>query len=270
MTCCPVHQRLQPLVPEAATPCTQGCDPVHQVLELVPGRALTEADMLGAARARTPLLATVTRAIRTLHAAPLPPELSAFAQGATGWGGPHLVQWVAYARQQGYCRLPILEGIDELLAQADAAAGAPGPPSFCHFDLLPDNFVLRAGGAEVSLVDFEYAAAGQPLMDLAVLCMGCGLEGAEERNLLASYLEVDQPSEAQAHAFAALKLLACLRETLWGVTAEISGSSALRADEAVSYADLNYAKFVRARAALVLPARGVPPALVFTMPESTA
>ena len=243
-------QRLHPDALEAPPPCAQGCNPTHQVLELVPGRALTEADMLGAARARTPLLATVTRAIRTLHAAPLPVELSAAAQGATGWGGPHLAQWVAYARQQGYCRLPILDGLDELLATVEAAAGAPGPPAFCHFDLLPDNFVLRAGGAEVSLVDFEYAAAGQPLMDLAVLCMGCGLEGAEERNLLASYLEVDQPSEAQAHAFAALKLLACLRETLWGVTAELSGSSALSAEEAVSYADLNYAKFVRARAAL--------------------
>ena len=54
--------------------------------------------------------------------------------------------------------------------------------------------MLRAGGAEVCLVDFEYAAAGQPLMDLAVLCMGCGLEGAEERNLLAAYLEVDLPT----------------------------------------------------------------------------
>ena len=112
--------------------------------------------------------------------------------------------------------------------------------------------MLRAGGAEVCLVDFEYAAAGQPLMDLAVLCMGCGLEGAEERNLLAAYLEVALPTEAQARAFGALKLLACLRETLWGVTAELSGSSALGAEEAVSYADLNYAKFVRARAALVL------------------
>lgn len=141
--------------------------------------------------------------------------------------------------------------------------------------------------------------------------MGCGLEGVAERNLLASYLEIDQPSEAQARgvlvstaigggawgtdrvtaalahvravsgdgqsclsaalatslsltlslalsrsihlqarAFAALKVLACLRETLWGVTAELSGSSALGADEAASYADLNYAKFMRARAAL--------------------
>ena len=63
----------------------------------------------------------MTRAIRTLHAAPLPAELSAFAQGAAGWGGPHLAQWLAYARAQRYSRLPILEGIDELIAQVEAA-----------------------------------------------------------------------------------------------------------------------------------------------------
>ena len=38
----------------------------------------------------------MTRAIRALHAAPLPAELRAFAQGAAGWGGPHLAQWLAY------------------------------------------------------------------------------------------------------------------------------------------------------------------------------
>ena len=77
--CRPAHRRLQAAAPEAATAwirvgleaatrrargCDpshfQGCGPMHQVLELVPGRALTEADMRDAARARTPLLATVT------------------------------------------------------------------------------------------------------------------------------------------------------------------------------------------------------------------
>ena len=76
---CPAHRRLQAAAPEAATAWisvgseaatrrARGCDPshfqgrgpLHQVLELVPGRALTEADMRDAARARTPLLATVT------------------------------------------------------------------------------------------------------------------------------------------------------------------------------------------------------------------
>jgi hypothetical protein len=79
LPCCPAHRRLQAAAPEAATAwirvgleaatrrargCdpshSQGCGPMHQVLELVPGRALTEADMRDAARARTPLLATVT------------------------------------------------------------------------------------------------------------------------------------------------------------------------------------------------------------------
>ena len=72
----------------------------------------------------------MTRAIRTLHAAPLPAELSAFAQGATGWGGPHLAQWLMYARAQRYSRLPILEGVDELIAQVEAAVSrnlSPNP-----------------------------------------------------------------------------------------------------------------------------------------------
>ena len=72
----------------------------------------------------------MTRAIRTLHAAPLPAELSAFAQGAAGWGGPHLAQWLAYARAQRYSRRPILEGVDELIEQVEAAVSrnlSPNP-----------------------------------------------------------------------------------------------------------------------------------------------
>ena len=57
----------------------------------------------------------------------MPLELRSFGHGAAGWGGPHLAQWGAYARQRGYCRLPILDGIDQLLLRIEAAAGAPGP-----------------------------------------------------------------------------------------------------------------------------------------------
>ena len=54
---------------------------------------------------------------------------------------------------------------------------------FCHFDLLPDNFVVAPkdnGTYAVTIVDFEYANAGSPLMDLAVLSMGCGLTAEQE------------------------------------------------------------------------------------------
>ena len=69
-------------------------------------------------------------------------------------------------------------------------------------------------------------------MDLAVLSMGCGLSHAEEANLLAAYLEVPETSPEMSRRFLALKTLAALRETLWGVVAELSKSSALTAEEA--------------------------------------
>ena len=96
-------------------------------------------------------------------------------------------------------------------------AGGRQAPRFCHFDLLPDNFVVDVGSDDVnvSIVDFEYANAGQPLMDLAVLSMGSSLSPAEERTLVASYLEVDAIDDAAAMRFVALKMLATLRETFW-------------------------------------------------------
>merc|ERR1712187_420381 len=119
--------------------------------------------------------------------------------------------------------------------------GTACSPKFCHFDLLADNFVMRGTG-EILLVDFEYAAPGQPLMDLAVLAMGCSLEPVEERNLLSSYLGVEV-TDSQVYSFKAVKLIAALRETLWGTTAELSESSALSLEEAKAYVDMNFAKF---------------------------
>jgi len=49
------------------------------------------------------------------------------------------------------------------------------------------------------------------------------------------------------YSFQALKVLAAIRETLWGTTAELSKSSALTMEEAVAYANMNYAKVVEMR-----------------------
>ena len=71
------------------------------------------------------------------------------------------------------------------------AAGAPtATPAFCHLDPLPDNFVRD--GERMWLIDYEYAAAGQPWMDLAILSMGCELSADAEARLLSAYLQ--QPS----------------------------------------------------------------------------
>ena len=97
------------------------------------------------------------------------------------------------------------------------------------------------------VVDFEYAGVGQPLMDLAIMSMGCALSGEEETALLTAYNEAPPSAELQ-RAFSALKVLACLRETMWGVVAEVSGASALPMEEAISYGDENFAKLQKFRA----------------------
>merc|ERR1719433_2004917 len=224
------------------------------VLDFVEGKTLTEADVHEAATAGSgsPVLAAITAAIRKLHAEPVPQELTDFlseVKGHIGWGGPHFARWFAYAEERGFSRLPLLDGLRDFVAKLEEAAGPLGEtaaPCFCHFDLLADNFVLRPSG-EVLLIDFEYASPGQPPMDLAVLAMGCSLSPQEAHNLLASYLEA-APTERQVYSFRALTVLAALRETFWGTTAELSASSALSPQEAAVYLEKNFGKFQELRA----------------------
>ena len=230
------------------------------VTAFVPGRALTEAQVKAATGGTdNALLSALTGAIRRLHETPLPAELAPPA--APSWAPPDVAKWIDVARGGGYARLPILDDVDALLDQVTASM-APwqlGTPHFCHFDLLPDNFVVDDGRAAstvdsddtviaVTIVDFEYANAGAPLMDLAVLSMGCGLSADEENRLVASYLKKDVPLDAgEAARFQALKLLATLRETFWGIVAEVTKCSALTDAQAAAYTDENYAKHLAAR-----------------------
>eukprot|EP00434_Breviolum_minutum_P032013 symbB.v1.2.028313.t1/scaffold2956.1/size66508/2 len=214
-------------------------------------RALTEADLHAAGQegVKSELLRSVGRSLRQLHATPVPEELEAFLReiGTIGWGGPHLEKWLRYAEEEKYSRLPLLDGLRSLIDQLNRAAGPLGPNKFCHFDLLADNLVLKEDGS-ILLVDFEYSAPGQPLMDLAVLAMGCSLSSVEEQSLLSAYLD-REATEAEGLQFQALRVLAALRETFWGVTAELSQSSALSMEEAVCYTDMNFQKFVELREA---------------------
>lgn len=225
------------------------------VTSFVRGRALTEAQCHAACSGKDDgLLEALVDAIRRLHASEVPPELLAVApSGPPRWSPHDLQRWIAGARAGGFTRVPLLDDCDALIESAEqfvAAVWPPAAPRFCHFDLLPDNFVVHrpdAGAVEVSIVDFEYANAGQPLMDLAVLSMGSDLSPAEERRLLARYLQKDQVTDAEAARFVALKMLATLRETFWGVTAEVSKTSALSDEAAAAYTDENYSKHLVAR-----------------------
>lgn len=229
------------------------------IVDFCPGKTLTDAEFRAAcsaspAAADAALLVRVSTTLRKLHAIEVPEEMTAVA--SAGWAPADVRKWIALAEQGGYTRLPMIARARELLEELEAAAGPPStPPAFCHYDLLPDNLVVGRGGDEgVWVIDFEYAAAGQPLMDLAVMAMGCDLSAAEEGNLLAAYHAASAPAplappDGLARLFACLKVLACLRETMWGVVAEVSGTSALAPEEAIAYADKNYARLTAAHAA---------------------
>ena len=60
------------------------------------------------------------------------------------------------------------------------------PPRLCHNDAVRPNLLLDDDA--VRLVDWEYAALGDPVFDLTVLCMNNGLSPEEEKSLLEQYL----------------------------------------------------------------------------------
>uniref|UniRef100_A0A7S0LJM1 Aminoglycoside phosphotransferase domain-containing protein n=1 Tax=Coccolithus braarudii TaxID=221442 RepID=A0A7S0LJM1_9EUKA len=233
------------------------------VTALLDGRALSEQALQEATaqESGSVLLNAMCDTMRALHAVPLPLELleTVDAGAPPCWAPPDLQRWLAYARKEQYCRLPVVEDGYTLLPMLEAAAGhldpEKDPPRFCHFDLLPDNFVRANrpsdGGECVWVVDFEYAAAGQPLMDVAILSMGASLDAQREQVLLQAYLGAPLTAEVQRR-FRALKVLAALRETLWGVVAEQSGSSAISGEEAENYTNANYAKLCKLRAVFEL------------------
>ena len=224
------------------------------VTGFVEGRTLTEKELKDACAGTgdPSLLAEVAATLRTMHALPAPPELASARNTESTWPPADLWRWIALAEEKGFDRLPLLGDARPFIASLESVASAGATPSqecFCHFDLLPDNLIRTPPGParSVHVVDFEYAGVGQPLMDLAIMSMGCALSGEEETALLTAYNEAPPSAELQ-RAFSALKVLACLRETMWGVVAEVSGASALPMEEAISYGDENFAKLQKFRA----------------------
>ena len=82
---------------------------------------------------------------------------------------------------------------------------APQPPVICHFDLLPPNLLVGPDGW--TFLDWEFAAGGDPLIDLATLIEGMELRGNAAKALLAGY---GQPVDS-----APLLVMRAVLRTLW-------------------------------------------------------
>jgi len=223
-------------------------------------RALTADDLRTATldSCENVLLAALAAMLRLLHRTPAPTELLD-REGASPhvWAPPDLPQRIAYARSMGYSRMPtLLDTVEQTVEAMEIVAGpVPGPPVFCHLDLWPDNIVLVASKSSphademaprLRIVDFEFAGLAQPLMDLATLSIGADLSCEQDHCFLSCYFGEDvDPSEVQR--FQALKLIMAAHAVMWGVVAEVSGSSALAPDEAAADVDSFLPLFHRLR-----------------------
>ena len=145
-------------------------DPRREVLvtRRLPGRACTPAML------RSPqMLRALGSLLRRLHETVAPPSAAAPLDLARTLAG--------YAAVVGGVRVrrAARSGVRSLRA----AAGSRRSPALCHNDTVAQN-VLR--GRSLRLIDWEFAAPGDPLFDLAVVVGHHGLPEENARILLAA------------------------------------------------------------------------------------
>ncbi len=140
-------------------------------------------------------------------------EMRSRARGPARFFWPfHVIRDYADAlRAERHDVAPALARLLQLNNELEAAQ----PPSrivFGHHDLLPGNII--GDGKRLWLIDWEYAAFGAPLFDLANLAGNASFSAQEERRLLHIYFEAEPKRDLLA-GFAAMKAASHLREALW-------------------------------------------------------
>src|SRR5579884_2083154 len=105
--------------------------------------------------------------------------------------------------------LPRVFALMERIEQAIGQAFTPRP---CHNDLLASNFI--DDGRAIRILDWEYAAMGDPFFDLGNFAVNQSLSEEQCRQLLRAYFgEVRPADEAHLHL---MRLGSDLRESFWG------------------------------------------------------
>src|SRR6185436_20181294 len=101
-----------------------------------------------------------------------------------------------------------------VLAEIDDALGEPAELKSCHNDLLPANLIDVAGGLRV--IDWEYAAMGDPYFDLGNFAANLELDAESAGRFLECYLR-RPPTSKERERLAKSRVLSDLREGAWGL-----------------------------------------------------
>ena len=115
---------------------------------------------------------------------------------------------------------PFPTEIENLMQRLTAAVMRPVGEQLrpCHNDLLPANLI--DDGARVWLIDWEYAAMGDPWFDLGNLAENNELSESAERRLLELYFGEPRAEEFLAGELARLRRMrfaSAMREAAWGL-----------------------------------------------------
>ena len=113
---------------------------------------------------------------------------------------------------------PELDRLRAIAAETEAAQ-RPMPIVFGHHDLLPGN-ILEGADGRLWLIDYEYAAFGTSLFDLACAAGNANMNEAEETEMMQAYFGA-VPDEGTWTAFGAMRCAALAREAMWAMVSEL-------------------------------------------------
>ncbi len=161
-------------------------------------------------------LVLIADALRRMHAAPIPAGLHAFDPTAICRG--YLDGLPASAMPPVSRRR-----LEAVLDRAPALTAA----SLIHADLIAENVIIEADRAYI--IDWEYAGAGDPAVDLAQVIVLFELDNRQARLL------VERHGGADPATIAALRPVLAAREVLWcesqahhvGIRGDLAGYRAL-------------------------------------------
>jgi thiamine kinase-like enzyme len=141
---------------------------------------------------------------------------------------PKLDQYIALASRKGW---PEGLNLAPVRRAAEAARSALERPDArwapCHIDPVPDNFIAvpSMAGAVHYLLDWEYAAMGEPMWDLAAVSIEAALDEPADGIVLEVYFGATA-SEWRGR-FVLYKSLLCLLAAAWAVVQLVDGNPRL-------------------------------------------
>lgn len=130
-----------------------------------------------------------------------------------------------------------LSQVFALMSKIEAIIGYCDDPKSCHNDLLLGNFI--DDGETIRIIDWEYAAMGDPFFDLGFLAVDLGLNENQCKSLLYEYFGKVTPEDL-AHLYL-MRLISDLREAFCSWL--LSATSQLNVDY-TTYSLKRYERFL--------------------------